>query len=141
MVSKVAPLSDEVSINPMNIQKNTIVDRIFRNREYRPPWLWSLVEMIERTHHQIVDSDCRSIVHPTAGGRIRGAHNCKKCDAEVVAAIERYSVSRDLREFEGLDCECKKVWKTEIENDLSLPVPMGQGRDRRLSRVDIIRAP
>ena len=90
---------------------------------------------------QIIDSDCRTIVHPTAGGRIRGAHNCKKCDAEVVAAIERYSVSRDLREFKGLDCECKKVWKTEIENDLSLPVPMGQGRDRRLSRVDIVRAP
>ena len=140
-LEQVAPLSDEVSINPMNIQKNTVVDRIFRNREYRPPWLWSLVEMIERTHDQIIDSNCRTIVHPTAGGRIRGAHNCKKCDAEVVAAIERYSVSRDLREFKGLDCECKKVWKTEIENDLSLPVPMGQGRDRRLSRVDIVRAP
>ena len=125
----------------MNIQKNTVVDRIFRNREYRPPWLWSLVEMIERTHDEIANSDCRTIVHPTAGGRIRGAHNCKKCDAEVVAAIERYSVSRDLREFKGLDCDCKNVWRTEISNDFSLPVPLGQGRDRRLSRVDMVRAP
>ena len=138
---EVAPLSDEVSINPMNIQKNTVVDRIFRNREYRPPWLWSLVEMIERTHDEISNSNCRTIVHPTAGGRIRGSHNCKKCDADVVAAIERYSVSRDLREFKGLDCDCKIVWKAEIENDLSLPAPLGQGRDRRLSRVDMVRAP
>ena len=30
------PLSDEVSINPMNIQNRTIVHRLFRNREYRP---------------------------------------------------------------------------------------------------------
>jgi hypothetical protein len=97
--------------------------------------------MIERTHDEISNSNCRTIVHPTAGGRIRGAHNCKKCDAEVVAAIERYSVSRDLREFKGLDCDCKKVWKAEIDNDLSLPVPLGQGRDRRLSRVDMVRAP
>ena len=44
-LNKVAPYSDEVSVNPMNIQKNTIVDRLFRNKEYRPPWLWSLVEI------------------------------------------------------------------------------------------------
>ena len=37
-LTKVAPYSDEVSVNPMNIQKNTIVDRLFRNKEYRPPW-------------------------------------------------------------------------------------------------------
>ena len=35
----------------------------------------------------------------------------------------------------------RPIWFNTIENDLSLPVPMGQGRDRRLSRVDIIRAP
>ena len=29
-------------------------------------------------------------------------HNCGKCDSEVVAAIERYAVSGDLLEFEGL---------------------------------------
>ncbi|HIE63663.1 MAG TPA: TIGR01210 family radical SAM protein, partial [Candidatus Poseidoniales archaeon] len=138
---EVAPLSDEVSINPMNIQKGTIVDRIFRNREYRPPWLWSLVEMIECTHDDIVDSNCRTIVHPTAGGRIRGAHNCKKCDAEVVAAIERYSVSRNLDEFRGLDCDCKKVWRAEIINDSILPVPLGSGTDRRGLAVDLARAP
>ena len=52
-VREVSKISDEVSINPMNIQKGTIVDRLFRNREYRPPWLWSLVEMIFRTHADI----------------------------------------------------------------------------------------
>ena len=49
-LTNVAQYSDEVSVNPMNIQKNTIVDRLFRNKEYRPPWLWSLVEMILRSH-------------------------------------------------------------------------------------------
>ncbi|GIS43818.1 MAG: hypothetical protein Ct9H90mP16_08880 [Candidatus Poseidoniales archaeon] len=44
--------SDEISVNPMNIQKRTIVDRIFRNREYRPPWLWSLVQMIRNVHDE-----------------------------------------------------------------------------------------
>ena len=98
-VKQVARFSDEVSINPMNIQKKTIVDRLHRNREYRPPWLWSLVKMIQESHHDITESGCRVIVHPTAGGKVRGAHNCGKCDKEVVAAIERYSVSKELDEF------------------------------------------
>ena len=137
----VAPLSDEVSINPMNIQNRTIVDRLFRNREYRPPWLWSLVEMIEQTHDETFNQDARIIVHPTAGGKIRGAHNCGSCDKHVVAAIERYSVSRNLAEFKGLDCDCKAVWRAEIASDMNLPAPLGTGRDRRGSQVNLMRAP
>ncbi len=140
-VSEVAPLSDDVSVNPMNIQRGTIVDRLYRNREYRPPWLWSLVEMLERTHDDIAESGARIIVHPTAGGRPRGAHNCGSCDADVVAAIERYSVSADIREFANLDCQCRGVWRAEVHSDLYLPAQMGTGRDRRGSAVDLCRAP
>ena len=140
-VSEVAPLSDDVSVNPMNIQRGTIVDRLYRNREYRPPWLWSLVEMLERTHDDITESGARIIVHPTAGGRPRGAHNCGSCDADVVAAIERYSVSADIREFANLDCQCRGVWRAEVHSDLYLPAQMGTGRDRRGSAVDLCRAP
>ena len=140
-ISQVAPLSDDVSVNPMNIQKRTIVERLFRNREYRPPWLWSLVEMLEQVHGDVLRADARIIVHPTAGGRIRGAHNCGACDMDIVAAIERYSVSGDIGEFAGLDCDCKRVWRTEVDNDLSLPTPLGTGVDRRGSPVDLARAP
>ena len=140
-ISQVAPLSDDVSVNPMNIQKRTIVERLFRNREYRPPWLWSLVEMLEQVHDDVSKSGARIIVHPTAGGRIRGAHNCGACDMDIVAAIERYSVSGDIGEFAGLDCDCKRVWRTEVDNDLSLPTPLGTGVDRRGSPVDLARAP
>ena len=140
-VSEVCRISDEVSINPMNIQRGTIVDRLFRNREYRPPWLWSLVEMIIRTHDDVSKTDCRVIVHPTAGGKARGSHNCGLCDSEVVAAIERYSVSGNLGEFNALECECKKVWISEIQNDSALPTPMGSGIHRRGNALDRLRAP
>ena len=140
-VSEVSKISDEVSINPMNIQRGTIVDRLFRNREYRPPWLWSLVEMIIRTHDDVSKTDCRVIVHPTAGGKSRGSHNCGSCDSEVVAAIERYSVSGNLGEFNGLECECKKVWLSEIQNDSALPTPMGSGIHRRGNALDRLRSP
>ena len=121
----------------MNIQNNTIVERLFRNREYRPPWLWSLVEMIRQVH----PVPGRLIVHPTAAGRIRGAHNCGECDKNVAAAIERYSVSNDIIEFEGLSCDCEKVWRTEIDLDTSIPIPLGVGLDRRISDEERLMSP
>ena len=147
-IRSVAPLSDEISINPMNIQKRTIVDRIHRAREYRPPWLWSLVEMIKNVHDDVrpvsaenASEGCRIIVHPTAAGMVRGSHNCGECDREVAAAIERYSVSADIQDFDDIECECQNVWKNEIQLDNALPVPLGIGSNRRAPLNKILRAP
>jgi len=87
------------------------------------------------------DQVCRLIVHPTAGGKIRGSHNCGTCDGEVVAAIERYAVSGSLDEFEGLTCPCKNVWRTEIELERQLPLPLGLSKPRRGRLLDALRSP
>jgi len=137
----VAPYSDEVSINPMNIQRGTVVDRLFRNNEYRPPWLWSLVEMIIRAHPEVSKLESRVIVHPTAGGKLRGSHNCGECDREVVAAIERYSVSGSVDEFSNIHCKCKETWRAEIMSDSNLPTPLGTGTFRRGNPLELARAP
>ena len=90
----------------MNVQGRTIVDRLFRRGEYRPPWLWSVVEVLERTH----DLKAHVKSHPTAGGMVRGAHNCGTCDRRVVNAIEEFSLG--LRaDFADLSCACQDVWR------------------------------
>lgn len=148
-IESVAEQSDEISINPMNIQRGTVIDRLHRHQEYRPPWLWSLVELIQKSHHIVhpkggmngdEDQISRLIIHPTAGGKIRGSHNCGECDPEVVAAIERYAVSGSLDEFTGLDCECKSLWRKELENDRTIPVPLGTSRPRRGSIIEMLRS-
>jgi radical SAM enzyme (TIGR01210 family) len=149
-IAAIAKDADEISINPMNIQGGTVIDRLHRARQYRPPWLWSLVEMIRRSHVVVhpdggvngdADQVSRLIVHPTAGGRIRGAHNCGSCDADVVAAIERYAVSGDLLEFEGLSCPCEAEWLCELDLERRLPVPLGLSAPRRGPPMDRLRAP
>ena len=149
-IAAIAKDADEISINPMNIQGGTVIDRLHRARQYRPPWLWSLVEMIRRSHVVVhpdggvngdADQVSRLIVHPTAGGRIRGAHNCGSCDADVVAAIERYAVSGDLLEFEGLSCPCEAEWSCELDLERRLPVPLGLSAPRRGPPMDRLRAP
>ncbi|MGI0150225.1 MAG: archaeosine biosynthesis radical SAM protein RaSEA [Thermoplasmata archaeon] len=98
--------SDTISFNPVNVQNHTIVDRLFRRGEYRPPWLWSIVQVLERTR------DLRAHVksHPTAGGMARGAHNCGACDRRVVNAIEEFSLGL-RRDFRDLSCSCQDVWQ------------------------------
>ncbi len=104
------PVSDTISFNPVNVQSRTLVDRLFRRGEYRPPWLWSVVEVLERTR------DLRSHVksHPTAGGRPRGAHNCGACDRAVIDAIEEFSLGL-RKDFDGLRCECKELWREYLD--------------------------
>ena len=149
-IAGVAELSDEISVNPMNIQNGTVIDRLFRAGDYRPPWLWSLVQLIEDVHNIIHpeggkngedDQVSRLIIHPTAAGVVRGSHNCGKCDKEVAAAIERYSVSGDMNDFAGLDCECKKIWRDELALDQSVPVPLGVGINRRGPLMERLRSP
>jgi uncharacterized Fe-S cluster-containing MiaB family protein len=105
--------------------------------------------MIRRVHPTIhpnggkngdADQVCRLIIHPTAGGKVRGAHNCGSCDSEVVAAIERYAVSGELEEFAGLSCTCESVWKEELLLEQSLPTPLGISKPRRGNILDNLRS-
>ena len=85
------------------------------------------------------DQVSRLIIHPTAGGKIRGAHNRGSCDKFVVAAIERYAVSGDLREFDGLSCECQSMWREELALEAALPLPLGIS-PRRGNRIENLRS-
>jgi radical SAM enzyme (TIGR01210 family) len=101
--------SSRVSINPMNIQRGTLVELLWKRKEYRPPWLWSLVEVLERLTKDSFSATLLS--HPTGGGSKRGAHNCGKCDVRVMAAIREFSTTQDPTLLESLECRCKKHWK------------------------------
>lgn len=105
--------SSEISLNPINIQSHTLVDYLWRRREYRAPWLWSVVEVLKRAKPRI--GDVRLVSWPTAGGTRRGAHNCGKCDKKVIRAIEGFSLHQDLSIFEGLTCDCMEEWKDTMK--------------------------
>ena len=104
------PHSDTISFNPVNVQSRTLVERLFRRGEYRPPWLWSVVDVLERTR----DLKAHVKSHPTAGGMVRGAHNCGACDRKVVDAIEEFSLGL-RQDFSDLSCSCKDLWREYLD--------------------------
>ncbi|MFP3318216.1 MAG: archaeosine biosynthesis radical SAM protein RaSEA [Thermoplasmata archaeon] len=103
-------VSDIISLNPVNVQNFTLVERLWNEGYYRPPWLWSVVEVLKRT------SNLKKVVSfPTAPGSLRGAHNCKGCDDYIIRAIEDFSFEQDPEIIENLpECECKKKWEKII---------------------------
>jgi radical SAM enzyme (TIGR01210 family) len=109
--------ADVVSIEPVSVQKYTLVHLLHELGMFRPPWVWSVLETIKRTH--------------TAGAlRIGGfeffpppdicTHNCPACDAGCIEAIDRYNESRDVATITGaseIDCDCKREWERHMHQD------------------------
>ncbi len=124
------PHASTVSFNPMNIQKNTLVSRLWQRGEYRPPWLWSVIEILKRGRE--VAPDTASLKSdPVAGGKIRGAHNCGACDDHALRAIAAFNVTQDPGVFDGLDCRCRGEWERtlELEAFAQGPLPEPRGDD------------
>ncbi|MFW9957936.1 MAG: archaeosine biosynthesis radical SAM protein RaSEA [Candidatus Odinarchaeota archaeon] len=111
-----------ISLNPVNVQRNTLVESLWEKGKYRPPWLWSVVEVLR--HASFTGASTVNIVcDPVAAGKSRGTHNCGKCDSSFIDAIRTFSLNQDVRVFDSLKCDCWDLWKHVLEHeDASLHV-------------------
>lgn len=110
------PFSDEISINPVNVQKGTLVERIWKKGDYRPPWIWSLVEVLKQTAGTV---DSRLMSSPSGGGTQRGVHNCGDCDKRVLEAIERFSFTQNVNDL-AVTCDCIDRWRNYMKSETIL---------------------
>lgn len=116
--------SDEISINPLNIQRGTYVERLWKKGDFRSPWIWSLIEVMKRLSGTV---GARIISSPSGGGSQRGVHNCGKCDEAALSAIERFSFSQDVSDLDA-ECECKLTWEQYLRAEKFLGTPADIGR-------------
>lgn len=125
------PFSDEISINPLNIQHGTYVERLWKRGDFRSPWIWSLIEVMKTLSGTV---NARLMSSPSGGGSQRGVHNCGKCDAEALAAVERFSFSQNPADLE-VSCECKLTWEQYLkaEKYLGSPADIGRALDSELT--------
>ena len=59
---------------------------------------------------------------PVGAGYKRGPHNCGTCDREITEAIKKFNITQDVRVLErldenGIECECKEVWRALLKYD------------------------
>jgi archaeosine synthase beta-subunit len=110
--------ADVLSLNLCNVQRNTQVERMWERSEFRPPWLWSALEVLKSVPGPIV-------CDPVGAGTRRGPHNCGQCDEAVAEAIREHALSQDIGVFDGLECSCKPAWRTVLElEDAAFGAPL-----------------
>jgi len=100
-----APHVDKISINPVNVQKNTVVEKLWMRNEWTAPWLWSVVEVLERCK----DLPVRVYSDPTGGGTRRGTHNCYNCNKKILEGLKKHRLGKG--DLSGLICDCKSRWE------------------------------
>jgi radical SAM enzyme (TIGR01210 family) len=109
---QVGDIAHTISFNPVAIHGYTLVDFLWHRGLYRPPWLWSVIQVLTRSANQL---SCGIKCDVVAGGKQRGAHNCGACDAEILDAIHQYSLDGKFAIFDNLDCGCQEEWLDTLE--------------------------
>jgi len=113
-ILKLAELKvNTISINPLNIQKNTLIEHLFHQKRYRPPWFYSLFKCIVKASQEIDDlNEVRIISSPSGAGSKRGIHNCLKrdCNEIMIKSLKNFVLTQDInhliRSDEDYSCDC-----------------------------------
>ncbi|TXT58458.1 MAG: hypothetical protein BAJALOKI2v1_360004 [Promethearchaeota archaeon] len=104
-----------ISINPVNIQKGSYVEKLFYQNRYRPPWFYSLFDCLKSTLESINFKETRILSDPSGAGTKRGIHNCfrRECNQNMSKKLEEFVLTQDLKELDIGDheCECKNIYE------------------------------
>lgn len=96
---------ETLSLNLTTVMKYSYAEHMFKRRDYRPPWLWTGVELCQRL--KSYSSPTRIVCCPSGSGNPRVPHNCGKCDSDVVNALREFSDNQDLSHLVALSCNCR----------------------------------
>ncbi|MFB6087056.1 MAG: archaeosine biosynthesis radical SAM protein RaSEA, partial [Haloarculaceae archaeon] len=111
-----------VSMNPTNVQRHTMVEDVYHDGGYRPPWLWSVCDVLEAT----ADVDAIVVSDPVGHGSDRGPHNCGDCDDRAQRAIKDFDERQDPSVFEQVSCDCERTWEAVVEREADYSMPLAR---------------
>jgi hypothetical protein len=104
--------TDEVALEIAFIQEGTVMEKLFKENKYKPPWLWSVIEVIKKTYN----------LGPISVGGfgdtpppIAISSNCNICSSEIKDSLQQYRETHDINLLNNLKCSCYKLYKKEIE--------------------------
>jgi len=111
-INKIYNITDIISINPVNIQRGTLLEELWHRNLYSTPWLWSLAEALTSAK----DREVPIVVSKAGVGSKRGADNCEECTDDIIEHLEQFNKTQDISILKALpECECRNRWKLEKE--------------------------
>lgn len=101
---------DRISICPATIHGGTLIERLWRQGAYQPPWIWSTVEIINTIRENL---EITALLDTSGFGSRRGPYNCKKCNKELKNMIIDSNLTQTPIEY---DCQCKSQWLADVNS-------------------------
>ncbi len=101
-----------VALEPCFVVPQTPLYHAFEQGRYRPPWLWSVAEVVTR-----LAPLGRVLVGLSDEGTnpLQAPHNCEHCTGRFRHALAVFNQTRDAERLRALSCECHKLWLVEAE--------------------------
>jgi radical SAM enzyme (TIGR01210 family) len=123
-----------VSLEPVNASEHNMAGNLERCGLRRPPWLWTIVEIVRR---------CSSLGSIRIGGEqfapsySFSARNCGICDPLFRQRFRLYNQTQDVHAFDDLHCDCEHAWRKELAEEIdSLPDWVDKCIDKMQPRED-----
>ncbi|MCX6699028.1 MAG: archaeosine biosynthesis radical SAM protein RaSEA [Methanomicrobiales archaeon] len=113
-------VADSISMNTCTVQRGTDMERYWKQGAYRPPYLWSVADVLATAPMEV-------LCDPLGGGQSRGAHNCGECDRDIIDAIKFYSLSGDrsvIKAVSNMECPCRDEWELVLSQEMPWCMPL-----------------
>lgn len=101
---------DRISFCPSTIHKGTVMEELWKRSSYKPPWIWSLIEIINNTRKNL---KIPTIMDTSGVGTPRGPYNCKKCNMKLKKLIIESNLTQ--KTIPLIKCNCYNRWVAEKE--------------------------
>ena len=100
---------DEIAISCAFVSPGTILENLYDNGDFRPPWLWTILKIIKKAKANDWPINIGGFEDTPPPKAIPS--NCASCDSIVLDMIEGYRKKRDI-DFKFLPiCSCFKGWE------------------------------
>jgi hypothetical protein len=103
------------------VAPNTIVELLYKAKKFRPPWLWTIVEILKRCKQEVPNSNPRvavSELYPERKNDFTYTNNCSKCSNKIAGLLETFNIQRNIEVFNSLTCACFKDYQNFLKNEL-----------------------
>lgn len=97
---------------------------------HRPPWLWTIIEVLKKTRH-LADIEVYSSifmqphVDKPIEQRLHVPHNCANCShqlTEMLVAFHRTGDKSLIDAMDSHDCSCRSEWERELASNKPDPI-------------------
>ena len=105
--------SDEVIFESSFIQEDTIMEKLYNEKKFKPPWLWSIIEVVKKTYNL---GDIRLGGFNDEPPPIAIPFNCPLCSEKIKNSLQKYRETNDIELLNNLHCDCKKEWENIIKS-------------------------